>query len=61
MKSFYLLINFFSVIDSYLFPFHQKLNFHKQWKHFFIAMIIASLLFLSNVTFIYLQKSIFSN
>lgn len=46
MKSLYLLINIFSVIVPFLFSFHSKLNFHKQWKYFFPAMLIASGIFI---------------
>ncbi len=46
MKSFNLLMNFFSVIDSFLFSFHPKLNFHKLWNYFFRALIFASGIFI---------------
>jgi lycopene cyclase domain-containing protein len=46
MKSLYLLINIFSVIVPFLFSFHPKLKFHKEWKYFFPAMLIASGIFI---------------
>jgi len=46
MKSLYLIINFCSVIVPLAFSFHPKINFHKTWKAFFPANIIAALIFL---------------
>lgn len=37
MKLLYLLIDLFTIIIPVLFSFHPKLNFHKEWKPFFIA------------------------
>lgn len=42
MKSLYLLINLCSVIVPFLFSFHPKLKFYKEWKYFFPALFIAS-------------------
>lgn len=42
MKSLYLLINLFSVVVPFLFSFHPKLKFYKDWKYFFPALLIAS-------------------
>jgi len=47
MKSLYLLINLFSVIVPFLFSFHPKLKFHKEWRFFFPALIIASGIFIA--------------
>ena len=46
MKSLYLLINFFTVIVPFLFSFHQKLNFYKLWKPFFISNSLVALVFI---------------
>ena len=46
MKSLYLLINFFTVIVPFLFSFHPKLNFYKQWKAFFLSNGIVAIVFI---------------
>lgn len=46
MKNLYLLINLCSVIVPFLFSFHPKLRFDKQWKYFFPALLIASSAFI---------------
>ncbi|MFZ1704047.1 MAG: lycopene cyclase domain-containing protein [Saprospiraceae bacterium] len=46
MKLTYLLVNFFSVIVPFIFSFHPKLKFHKYFKEFFIANLIAAFCFL---------------
>lgn len=52
MKSLYLLIDFFTVIVPFLFSFHPKLNFYKNWKPFFIANgIVASIFILWDLLF----------
>ena len=45
MKYLYLLVNFFTVIVPFIFSFHPKLQFNKNWKPFFIANIIVASLF----------------
>ena len=47
MKWTYLLVNFFTIIVPFLFSFHSKLNFHKNFKSFFPANIFVAVLFLS--------------
>ena len=47
MKSLYLLVNFFTVIVPFLFSFHPRLNFYKNWKPFFIANILVAAIFIS--------------
>lgn len=47
MKSLYLLINLFSVIVPFIFSFHPKLKFYKEWKYLFPAMLIASGIFIT--------------
>jgi lycopene cyclase domain-containing protein len=42
MNSLYLLVNICSVIVPFIFSFHPKLKFHKEWKYFFPALFIAS-------------------
>lgn len=46
MKYTYLLVNLFSVIVPFVFSFHPKIKFNKQFAAFFKANILASLLFL---------------
>jgi lycopene cyclase domain-containing protein len=45
MKWLYLLIDFGSVIVPFLFSFHPKLQFYKQWKPFFAANAIVLVVF----------------
>ncbi|MFI5128935.1 MAG: lycopene cyclase domain-containing protein [Chitinophagales bacterium] len=45
MKITYLLIDFFTIIVPLLFSFHPKLNFHKNWKAFFLGNLVTLLLF----------------
>ena len=47
MKWLYLLIDIFTVIIPLLFSFHPKLNFCKNWKVFFLANIIVSIIFIA--------------
>lgn len=47
MKFTYLWIDFFTVIIPFLFSFHPKLNFHKNFRYFFPANILAAVLFIS--------------
>lgn len=47
MKSLYLLVDFFSVIIPFVFSFHPKLKFHKNFKYFFPGNILIALLFIS--------------
>lgn len=42
----YLLIDFFSIIFPFLFSFHPKLKFYKEWKFVFPALIITAAFFL---------------
>lgn len=46
MKFTYLLVNFFAVIIPFLFSFHPKLKFNKQFKHFITANLLAAIIFL---------------
>lgn len=46
MKFTYLFINFFSVIIPFLYSFHPKLKFNKQFRPFFAANIISAIIFL---------------
>lgn len=46
MKSLYLLVDFCTLLVPFAFSFHPRINFHKTWKAFFPANIIASLIFL---------------
>lgn len=46
MKFTYLLVNFFTIIIPFIFSFHPKLQFHKQWRAFFPALIISALVFI---------------
>lgn len=47
MKYFYLLINFFTILIPFIFSFHPKLNFYKNWKPFFIANLCVAMLFIA--------------
>lgn len=47
MKYTYLLVNFFTVIVPFIFSFHPKLNFHRNFKPFFLANISVAVLFIS--------------
>lgn len=46
MKWLYLLVNFCAFIVPFIFSFHPKLAFYKQWKYLWPAIIISSVLFL---------------
>ena len=46
MKSLNSLMNIFFVIDSFLFSLTPILNFHKQLRYFFPAIIISSVVFI---------------
>lgn len=41
----YLLVDFCCLVVPFIFSFHPKINFHKQWKHLFIPTIVTALLF----------------
>ena len=43
----YLLINLAAISIPFIFSFHPKLNFHRQWKAFFKANLIVSFFFLT--------------
>ena len=47
MKSLYLLIDLFTVIIPFLFSFHPKIKFYKEWKWFLPANFITAFLFIS--------------
>ena len=47
MKFTYLWVDFLTVIIPFLFSFHPKLNFHKNFKYFFPANVLAAIFFLS--------------
>jgi len=42
----YLLINFFTILVPFLFSFHPKIRFDKEWKRFLPAMIIVAVIFI---------------
>lgn len=46
MKFLYLLVDFCTVIIPFLFSFHHRLNFYKNFKAFFLANAIAAALFI---------------
>ncbi|MBC8046330.1 MAG: lycopene cyclase domain-containing protein [Fimbriimonadaceae bacterium] len=46
MKFLYLLVDFFTIIVPFVFSFHPKLNFYKNFKPFFISNILIASLFL---------------
>ena len=46
MKSLYLLIDFFTILVPFLFSFHPKLKFYKEWKPFFVANLIVLSIFI---------------
>ncbi len=46
MKLLYLLINCFTVIVPFIFSFHSKLKFHKNFKPFFLSNIIVAFVFI---------------
>lgn len=43
----YLLVNFFTIIIPFIFSFHPKLNFHKNWNAFFPAVVITGVIFIA--------------
>ena len=45
MKSLYLLINFSSIIVPFIFSFHPKINFYRQWKFLFPAIVMVMAVF----------------
>lgn len=45
MQYTYLLVNFFTIIIPFLFSFHPKLRFDKNWKAFFPAVFITGVVF----------------
>ena len=47
MKSLYLLIDLFTVIIPFLFSFHPKIKFYKEWRWFIPANIITACLFIT--------------
>ncbi|HNS12505.1 MAG TPA: lycopene cyclase domain-containing protein [Bacteroidia bacterium] len=47
MISTYLWVNFLSIIIPLIFSFHPKLNFHKNFKAFFLSNIITAILFIA--------------
>jgi lycopene cyclase domain-containing protein len=56
MKYTYLLIDFLSVLVPFLFSFHPKFEFYRQWKTLFPAMFIAAALFIPfDIYFTYLH------
>ncbi len=44
-KYIYLLVDFCCLVVPFIFTFHKKINFHKQWKHFLIPTVVTALLF----------------
>ena len=46
MKSLYLLLDLFTILVPFLFSFHPKIRFYKEWKFFFPAAIIVAIVFI---------------
>jgi lycopene cyclase domain-containing protein len=46
MKSTYLLVDFLTIIVPLIFSFHPKLNFHRNFKTFFLANILSAFIFI---------------
>lgn len=46
MKSLYLLVDIFTILVPFLFSFHPKTRFYKEWKFFFPAAIIVAIVFI---------------
>lgn len=46
MKSLYLLVNFFTVLIPFLFSFHPRLKFNKEFKYFFTSNLIVAIAFI---------------
>ncbi len=42
----YLLVDFFCIIVPFLFSFHPKINFHKQWNYFWAPCLLTAFFFL---------------
>ena len=57
MRFTYLWVDFFTVIVPFIFSFHPKLNFYKNFKPFFLANIIVTLIFIG-WDIIFTQKGI---
>ncbi len=47
MKFTYLLINFLTVLIPFIYSFHPKIKFYKQWKSFLMAAVVVALIFIS--------------
>lgn len=47
MKTLYLLVNFFTILVPFLFSFHPRIRFYRQWKYFFTGNVIAGLVFIA--------------
>lgn len=47
MKYTYLLVNLFTIIIPFVFSFHPKLKFYKNWDAFFPAVFLTGLLFIT--------------
>ncbi len=45
MNYYYLAIDFLTIIVPFLFSFHRKLNFHKEWIPFFKANLLVAMFF----------------
>ena len=46
MKLLYLTIDFFSLLIPFVFSFHTKIRFYKEWKHVFPAILISAIPFI---------------
>lgn len=42
----YLLVDFFCIVFPFLFSFHPKINFHRQWRFFLLPCLLTAFLFL---------------
>lgn len=47
MKYTYLLIDLFTVLVPFIFSFHPRIRFHKQWNRFLPGMFITAILFIA--------------
>jgi lycopene cyclase domain-containing protein len=47
MRSTYLLIDICTILVPFLFSFHPRIQFHKQWRSFFPGMIITAAVFIT--------------
>ncbi len=46
MNYYYLAIDFFTILVPFIFSFHPKINFHKQWNAFWKANLLVAVIFI---------------